>query len=178
MNHLEIQYIEICYKGGFMIIGGVYGKTGISKCNIVCHEKIRFGEFVVLKNIDDEEVLGTVEDVSALEDGKLLGKVKIIGVIRNGNISQNRSPIKIKSEVRSGDGKDLANLYYNPKGLNIGHLIARGSIRVYLDANNLVSKHFAILSVTGGGKSNTVIILCRELAKIGGSVVILDPYGE
>ena len=158
-------------------VGVVYGDTSISECQILCDKKIRFGEFVLLKNIDDIDVLGTVKNIKAMDD-KLLGGVSIVGALNGHNLFPNRSPIKPNSEALLGDDSILARLYYDNKGLNVGHLLTRDSVRVYLNTNKLISRHFAVLAVTGGGKSNTIAVLCRELAKINSTAVIMDPHGE
>ncbi|UXM84067.1 ATP-binding protein [Methanococcus aeolicus] len=158
-------------------IGVVYEDTGISECQIMCDKKIRFGEFVLLKNIDNIEVLGIIKNIRAKDD-KLLGVVSIVGALNGQNLLPNRSPIKPNSEALLGDDSILSKLYYDNKGLNVGHLLTRDSVRVYLNTNKLISRHFAVLAVTGGGKSNTIAVLCRELAKINATTVIIDPHGE
>lgn len=65
-------------------------------------------------------------------------------------IIPNRTPILPNSEVRLCDDEILNNIYLTPDGLNIGHLLTRDNVRVYLDTNKLVSRHFAILSITEG----------------------------
>ena len=62
--------------------------------------------------------------------------------------------------------------------INVGRLITDESIGYSVNANRL-TRHLAILAVTGGGKSNTVCVLARELvSRLGGTVVIFDMHGE
>ncbi len=61
--------------------------------------------------------------------------------------------------------------------VRIGKLVwADAEFRVNVDA---LTRHLAILAVTGGGKSNTVCVLVRRLVNdLGGTVVIFDVHGE
>lgn len=43
---------------------------------------------------------------------------------------------------------------------------------------NRLTRHLAVLAVTGGGKSNTVCVLARRLVGLGGTVVLFDMHGE
>jgi DNA helicase HerA-like ATPase len=52
------------------------------------------------------------------------------------------------------------------------------SVRVNLDANNLVQKHCSILAKTGAGKSYTGGVILEELLDKGVPLLIIDPHGE
>ena len=70
--------------------------------------------------------------------------------------------------------------------ISIGYLLNfydyntdRGSVKVYLDVNKLLSRHFAILAVTGAGKTNTVLVLASKLVEeFNGTVIVFDYHGE
>ena len=47
----------------------------------------------------------------------------------------------------------------------IGNVRSLSEIPVSVDLNMLVSRHFAILAITGAGKSNTVAVLVAEILK-------------
>ena len=69
---------------------------------------------------------------------------------------------------------------FAPEGeswVRIGRLVwADAEFRVNVDA---LTRHLAILAVTGGGKSNTVCVLVRRLVEdLEGTVVIFDVHGE
>ncbi|KSW12253.1 ATP synthase [Pyrodictium occultum] len=65
-----------------------------------------------------------------------------------------------------------------PYRLRLGVLASRPDVPVYVDVNKLVTRHTAILAVTGAGKSNTVAVVVDRLVRIGGTVVIFDFHGE
>ncbi|EHP85396.1 ATP-binding protein [Methanotorris formicicus] len=160
-----------------MIVGKIIGDTTTSECQFKTDKKIRSGEYVVVKNIDDEDVLGVIKNIKASDNHFICG-VKILGVLKGKKLFPNRSPIVYGGDVYLGDEEILKTLFYNEKGIKIGHLLTRESISVYLDVDKLVSRHFAILAVTGGGKSNTVAVICKELGSKNGTLVIFDPHGE
>ena len=65
-----------------------------------------------------------------------------------------------------------------PRYVKIGVLATRPEVPVYLDVNMLVTRHTAILAVTGAGKSNTVAVLADRLSRINATIVIFDFHGE
>jgi uncharacterized protein len=65
-----------------------------------------------------------------------------------------------------------------PPMLKIGTLIARGDVEVALSARQVVSRHLAILAMTGGGKTVAARRIIRELIEIGYPLVIFDPHGD
>ncbi|WP_457741830.1 helicase HerA-like domain-containing protein [Thermococcus sp.] len=114
----------------------------------------------------------------------ILATAKVVGVLRRANgefltkPAPNRVPIKPGEKVYLARDDDLSRIFSNGH-VRIGRLIARESIEIGLDVNRLVSRHFAVLAVTGAGKSNTIAVLTREIvSNVNGTVVILDPHGE
>ncbi|MGN6569214.1 MAG: ATP-binding protein [Flavipsychrobacter sp.] len=66
----------------------------------------------------------------------------------------------------------------NDKNARIGTLIARNDVEVNLSASKLVSRHMAILAMTGGGKTVAARRIIRELIGLGYPMLILDPHGD
>jgi len=62
--------------------------------------------------------------------------------------------------------------------IHIGHLLTRNDVNVYLDIDSIVSRHLAVLAVTGGGKSNTVSVIIEGLLEKDGTVLVFDMHGE
>lgn len=65
----------------------------------------------------------------------------------------------------------------NPK-LRIGSLIGRADVSVSLSAKQVVSRHLAILAMTGGGKTVAARRIIRELIELKYPLVIFDPHGD
>src|SRR5439155_16899072 len=66
----------------------------------------------------------------------------------------------------------------SPPNLRIGSLIARSDVEVSLTARQVVSRHIAILAMTGGGKTVAARRIIRELMDLGYPLLIFDPHGD
>jgi len=63
-------------------------------------------------------------------------------------------------------------------GVDIGHLLTREDVRVLLDPNEMISRHLAVLAVTGAGKSNAVAVIVEKVLELNGVVLLFDPHSE
>jgi DNA helicase HerA-like ATPase len=66
----------------------------------------------------------------------------------------------------------------NEVDLEIGTLLARPDVTVGISARRLVSRHLAILAMTGGGKTVAARRIIRALSDVRYPMVILDPHGD
>lgn len=97
-----------------------------------------------------------------------------------GMIKQLREPFHVGSEVlRAEDDfiKSIIKLESSNKGALIGKLEGR-DINIYLDLQNLLTKHVAILAKSGAGKSYSVGVLLEEIMDKHVPLLIIDPHGE
>ncbi|WP_456419829.1 helicase HerA domain-containing protein [Methanocaldococcus infernus] len=172
-------------------------------------EIVEFGEYVVTRNKKGEMVIGTVRDImernfllqssrdnylslemdikqygeSLKECEELIATVKVLGKLReNGekiDILPNRVPIPPGERVYFLDSEILKKLYNAEGCIDIGTLINREEVPVGLKVNDLISRHFSVLAVTGAGKSNAISVIVSKLVEnYNGTVVILDPHGD
>lgn len=79
--------------------------------------------------------------------------------------------------------KDELRLIYRASGvnaINIGHLHHDESIPAFIDVDNLLTKHFAILGSTGVGKSSGVAVILGEIlnARPNLRIFMLDGHNE
>jgi len=129
---------------------------------------------------DKASQIGGGEDVEFHE--KLVGIVDIIGYRdERGLLQQPQTPFRAGEVVTRAETELVrAVLGMKAEGGSTAYMgLLRGySIRVNLDIDELVSRHMAILSKTGGGKSYTVGVFIEELMKRLVPVVIIDPHGE
>ncbi len=190
------------------MIGLVFGRATTSSFSFTVNpENIpKFGEFVVTENRDGEDVLGVVKEVANLNklieneefsfeymlkhvgfsrsliemNDIVIATARVLGVVDGNDVRPNRIPIKPSSEVRLADSSLLQRLFRcNENSIVIGNLIARNDVEVGLDVRELVLRHFAILSITGSGKSNTACVMIDQIVrKFNGTVVLIDPHGE
>ena len=74
----------------------------------------------------------------------------------------------------------LRKVFALGKGLFLGFLRSNPNVPVYLDPQELVTKHCAILAMTGSGKSWTAAVMIEELYRVYRElpIVIFDPHGE
>ncbi len=75
----------------------------------------------------------------------------------------------------------LLSSIFGPRGkeyVEIGVLVTRPSVKVSININRMVTRHAAILAITGAGKSNTVSIIAERIVEIGGTLLVFDFHGE
>jgi len=91
-------------------------------------------------------------------------------------------PVKPSGEVLYPPPDDVRRLLTgeedNSAKLKIGSLIARSDVEVSLSARHIVSRHLAILAMTGGGKTVAARRIIRELIDLKYPLVIFDPHGD
>jgi DNA helicase HerA-like ATPase len=88
----------------------------------------------------------------------------------------------IGDDVFLAGSADLAHVYAQPamSTLNVGTLYQDPSVPARLMADDLFSKHFAIVGTTGCGKSSALTCILREALKERphAHVLVLDMHGE
>ena len=95
------------------------------------------------------------------------------------NLRIPRTPAPPGTEIRAADSAVLSEIFQvKDYGLKLGNLITQDQVSVEIDINKMVSRHLAVLAMTGAGKSNTVSVLVDGLLKVNGSVLIFDMHSE
>lgn len=78
--------------------------------------------------------------------------------------------------------KELKRIYARPDkpGFRIGTISQAVGLPVYLNTDDLIGKHFAILGTTGSGKSCAVALILRSLITEypKAHIIVLDPHNE
>jgi uncharacterized protein len=74
-------------------------------------------------------------------------------------------------------------LVYNVAGTSavaIGHLQQDSTIGAYVDIDDMLCKHFAVLGTTGVGKSSAVVLLLHQIIRVRPNlrILILDAHNE
>jgi DNA helicase HerA-like ATPase len=117
----------------------------------------------------------------------LYAKLEVVGFkdAGTGQIRMPRRPLDPGASVETVDFHFLSEFYEfrEETSLHLGNLVGydRGDniVPVYLDVNNLVTEHVAVLAMTGAGKSYTVGRIIERLVAINNAtVVVFDPHGE
>lgn len=187
------------------VVGQVIGSTTLRGFRFVikegAEENVRRDEFVSVKeNVTGHDILGIVKEITisnellpdefgrdmrldniVLSEGEYpVPTVKILGYESGDGLELPRYGIKPGSQVELVDDETLGRILRQDesKSAYLGTLSTRESIPVNISINELVSKHCAVLAMTGAGKSYTVGVLIEELIKKKGAVVVFDPHGE
>jgi DNA helicase HerA-like ATPase len=116
-----------------------------------------------------------------------IAEVDLIGEIRNegGSVRFRRG---VSDYPNIGDAAivlsdaELKMIYGAAEGdrVEIGHLQQNPNVRVHIDIEQLVSKHFAIVGTTGVGKSNGVAAILQRILDTRSSlrIFLIDPHNE
>jgi len=181
------------------VIGRCVGETSLADVSFISKEMPMMGEYVTME-YDGKKVLGmieglvrgsvsindeiydprTIEKIRQMEgdDHYLKGNVRILGDVEN-NLRIPRTPAPPGTEIRSADSEILEKIFQvDGAGLKLGNLITQENVPVEVDINKMVSRHLAVLAMTGAGKSNTVSVIVDGLLKVNGSVLIFDMHSE
>jgi DNA helicase HerA-like ATPase len=101
-----------------------------------------------------------------------------------GKLDQLRYPPQPASSAYRPESPDIARVVLGEletkqsRALDIAYLANRPEVDVSVDGHAIVSRHLAILAMTGAGKSWTARRIIEELAKKNYPIVIFDPHGD
>lgn len=101
-----------------------------------------------------------------------------------GKLDNLRYPPQPASSAYRPDSKDIARVVLGElqqkqnRALDIATLSNRSEVDVKVDGHAIVSRHLAILAMTGAGKSWTARRIIEQLAKRNYPIVIFDPHGD
>ncbi len=139
-------------------------------------------------------VVGALCDISldknadGQADGPATGRVDLLGEIVHGTSGGGcfqrgvMAYPKIGSAVISIGGRELRDIFdaAGPSTIDVGHLQQDSSIAAYIDVDDMVRKHFAIVGSTGAGKSSAVALILREImgARPELRFLLIDPHNE
>jgi DNA helicase HerA-like ATPase len=128
-------------------------------------------------SLEDTVLSGTRDQLQAV--------ALILGATTEDNLSQLfplRYPVKPATDVFHPPAAAVRKLLIggreSERSVKIGSLIARNDVDVTLSAPKLVSRHLAVLAMTGGGKTVAARRIIRELIGHGYPLLILDPHGD
>jgi DNA helicase HerA-like ATPase len=119
----------------------------------------------------------------------LEARVLVLGVTLGDQSAADLSPltypVKPSAEVLYPPAEAVRRLLTGDDGkpsasakLHVGSLIARDDVGVHLGAKDIVSRHLAILAMTGGGKTVAARRIIRELMDLSYPLVVFDPHGD
>ena len=181
-----------------MVVGICVGETNLSEVTFISDKMPQVGQYVTIE-YDGKKVLGMVEnlvrgndalnvdinDFNAIrkisrlgaEDNYIRGKVKILGDVNDG-LKLPRTPALPGTEINLADAEVLSEIFRVTNPIRLGTLVNQEDVEVNVDANPILSRHLAILAMTGAGKSNTVSVLIDQLLSYNVPVFVFDMHGE
>ncbi len=119
------------------------------------------------------------------KENTIKGEIHILGeIIEAGDevfLQVPRTPPLPAAEVFEASPELLKKVFgaKSKKFVRIGRLLSeREEVPVYVDIEQVVLRHLAVLAVTGAGKSNTVSVLLKNIINLGGTVAVFDFHGE
>lgn len=176
-------------------VGIIIGESGVDEVSFIAKHALEIGSYVVVES-NNEKILCMVKSISYenpflsreidnYEAAKKIadfekeisikGRLKILG--KADNLEFSKIPIEPGSIVKRASDELLSEIFGRGE-ISIGNLLAHKNVEVKLDANVLLTRHLAILAITGAGKSNAVSVIVDEILKLSGMPVIFDLHSE
>ncbi len=154
-------------------------------CILGVIERVQAGNILLGEKTRDVEEL---ESLTSYPDVKeriyRYGIIKWISLldplVSKGLVKSPSIPVDPMSEIYLASPTILSKVFKDtaPNWIKIGTLVSTNTVEFSIDVNKL-TRHLAILAVTGGGKSNTVCVLAnRIVGELGGTMIIFDIHGE
>ena len=171
------EYVILQYgRSKVQVLGLVEGSSISSDAlgtSIRNYEEASESKQVAVENCRDKSYKGHVRILGYLEE---LKKCKaIIPAL----------PPEPGTEVYEATRQDLGTIFApsspsspSPQWIRIGTLLRNTEVNAQVNVEKVVSRHLAILAMTGMGKSNLVSLLAKEIAKINGTMVIFDYHDD
>ncbi len=105
---------------------------------------------------------------------------------KRGKLDHLRYPAKPATSAYRPDADDIGRVVLGDlqderkrhRAINLATLANRRSVAVKVDGHAIVTRHLAILAMTGAGKSWTARRIIEELARKNYPIVIFDPHGD
>jgi DNA helicase HerA-like ATPase len=150
------------------------------------------GKFVALKHAKGASV-GMISEISAANGAAPAGsqavaRVDLMGEIAYGPGGMLRFDRGVREYPAIGDAVELLSrehlqlIYssFDGRPMKIGDVQEDGGVPALIDADGLISKHFAVLGSTGVGKSSGTAVILNELmsAKPDVRMLLLDVHNE
>lgn len=164
------EYVMLSYAKGKVL--GLVERSCISSdalsTSIRNYEEASESRKVAIENRWDKSYKGHVRILGYLE-----GLKKCKAIIPE-------LPPEPGTAVYETTSDDLAAIF-SPRGqqwVRIGTLLRNTEVDARVNVDKIVSRHLAILAMTGMGKSNLVSLLAKEISKISGTMVIFDYHDD
>ena len=188
-------------------IGIIVGESKAYEVMLEGKRPVSAGEYVLLDSVNGK-ILGLVEKsktvsdalnkdirnyMEALEskvvadanerDKSYRAWVRILGYLdhlKKGRTIMPDVPPLPGTNVLEATQDDLGIIFTstNDEWMRIGSLLRNSNVEARVNIDKIVSRHLAILAMTGMGKSNLVSLIAKNMASISGTMVIFDYHDD
>ncbi len=189
------------------ILGRIAPNSTPVQADMISYQGVvpKVGDYVVVEG-DEADLLGMISNVvrGALELARsdllqanyydtilevvgspsdwLKATIRMIGKLDGQRLAGlPRTPPPTGALVKKAPAELLQRIFAPPpgkEGIKLGNLLTREDVTIHLDPDELISRHLAVLAVTGGGKSNSVAVILDEIIKMGGVAILFDVHSE
>ncbi len=157
-------------------------------------DSLTIGRLVGVRS-QDSLIVGVVVRMAVLpplpeekDAGNLIAEIDFMGEIRRYQTDKaffqrgvSNYP-KIEDRIARLHTDDISLIHRIDKGetVEVGHLRLDASVPAYVNFEELLRKHFAVLGTTGVGKSSAVALILHEILKKKANlrVFLIDPHNE
>ena len=189
-----------------MTIGVVIGESRPTDVTAQSSKPLSVGEYVIIDS-QDGQILGLVEksmissealtDVrnfdEAVESKEVADinsrdknykvKIGILGFLdklQKGQMILPAVPPLPGTSIIEATQKELGTIFgpTTSEWIRIGSLLRNSTIEAKININRIVSRHLAILAMTGMGKSNLVSLIARHIGSLNGTLIIFDYHND
>lgn len=123
----------------------------------------------------DPDVVERIVELEGEREQYVRGVVRLLGDDKD--LQLPRIPPSPGTRIMKAD-PDILREIFGGTGIRIGRLISHPEVEVRLDANKMITRHLAILAITGAGKSNAVSVIVEGILKLRGMPVLFDMHSE
>ncbi|MEB3765909.1 MAG: ATP-binding protein [Desulfurococcales archaeon] len=157
----------------------------IEGCVLGVVEKVQSGNILLGEKTRDVEEIESLTSYPDVRDRIYrYGYIRWISLleplVEKGLVQNPSMPVDPMTEIYIA-GIEALNKVFRSESKNwirLGSLTSQREVEFNINVNKL-TRHLAILAVTGGGKSNTVCVLSNRIVSgLGGTMVIFDIHGE
>ncbi len=134
------------------------------------------GSLSLSDDIRNPELVSKIEALEGDVDHYIRGYITILGDIDTLEIPKIPAPPGIA--VKKADSETLKKVFERENSIKIGSVLTQNDVPVKIDVNKMVSRHLAILAMTGAGKSNTTAVIIDQLLEINGTILVFDMHSE
>ena len=193
LQFMRARFNTVTSFGRVISVRGSLARVGLLAAGPmpVSEARATVGRFISIRCATDTTIIAMITEVSCENQPRSDEYMATASVDLLGEISGGERP-KFQRGVTNyptiGDAVDLVTAQdlrtvYAPSGsdqINVGTLQQDRSVIAYVDVEEMLSKHFAVLGSTGVGKSTSVSLLLNEILKARPNlrVFLLDVHNE